>query len=180
VYIIYTYIVCILYTHILCVYYIHIYCVYIIYVVHIYCVYIIYTYIVCTLYTHILCVHYVHILCTLYTYILCVHYIHVYCVYIVYIIKVCYYCTNIYTNNWCKFIYYTSGGTWRYPGWVIAKAAIWNHMEGQRLDRLDVICITSIPYSLPSHLMRFGTVDTWIPFTSQRIVRITDSATHLE
>jgi len=28
--------------------------------------------------------------------------------------------------------------------------------------------------------MRFRIVDTWIPFTSQRIVRITDSATHLE
>jgi len=53
-------------------------------------------------------------------------------------------------------------------------------MEGQRLDKLDVICKIAIPYSLPSRLMRFRIVDTWIPFTSQRIVRITDSATHLE
>jgi len=28
--------------------------------------------------------------------------------------------------------------------------------------------------------MRFRIVDTWIPFTYQRIVRITETATHLE
>jgi hypothetical protein len=40
---------------------------------------------------------------------------------------------------------YISGGTRRYPGWEIAKADIWNHMEGQWLDRLDIICIIAIP-----------------------------------
>jgi hypothetical protein len=38
----------------------------------------------------------------------------------------------------------TSGDTRRYPGWEIAKADIWNRMEGQRLDRLDVICRIAI------------------------------------
>ena len=52
-------------------------------------------------------------------------------------------------------------------------------MEGLRLDMLDVICIIAIPWSLPSCLMRFRIVDTWIPFTSQRIARMTDSAKHL-
>ena len=40
---------------------------------------------------------------------------------------------------------YTSGGTRRCPEWEIAKADIWNHMEGQKLDILDVICIIVIP-----------------------------------
>jgi len=75
-----------------------------------------------------------------------------------------------------KFTYFvTSGGTRRCPGWEIEKADIWNRMEGQRLDRIDVICITATPQSPPSRLMRFRIVDTWIPFTSQRIVRITES-----
>jgi hypothetical protein len=39
----------------------------------------------------------------------------------------------------------TSRGTRLCPGWEIAKADIWNHMERQRLDRLDVICIIAIP-----------------------------------
>jgi hypothetical protein len=43
------------------------------------------------------------------------------------------------------------------------------------LDRLEVICIIVIPYSLPSRLIRFRIVDTWIPFPSQRIVCITES-----
>jgi hypothetical protein len=45
---------------------------------------------------------------------------------------------------------------------------------------IDVICIIAIPYSLPSRMMRLRIVDTWILFMSQRIIRITDSATRLE
>ena len=39
----------------------------------------------------------------------------------------------------------TSRGTRRCPGWEIAKADIWNHMEGQSLDKLDVISIIAVP-----------------------------------
>ena len=43
------------------------------------------------------------------------------------------------------YLFMTSGGTRRCPGWEIAKEDIWKHMEGQRLETLGVIYIIAIP-----------------------------------